>query len=95
MTDHLRSLDDLAAKKQLLIAQAEFDRLKFALAVHDVRRMVRPQLDTARHAAATSAASRVLGLVLPVLGASNAGRVVRALSIALSIYRFLRGFRRA
>lgn len=90
----MRSLDDLAARKQLLIAQAEFDRLKVALAVHDVRRIIRPSVDRGRHAAATSAASRVLGFALPVLGASHAGRIVRALSIALSVYRFLRGMRR-
>jgi hypothetical protein len=88
------SSDDLAAKKQLLIAQAEYDRLKLSLAVHDVRRIVRPPVDAGRRSAAHSAASRVLNLALPVLGATRAGRVVRALSIALSIYRFLRGFRR-
>ena len=87
--------DDLAAKKQLLIAQAEFDRLKLSLALHDVKRIVRPRIDLARRPAAHSAASRALGFVLPVLGASRAGRVVRALSIALSVFRFLRGFRRS
>jgi hypothetical protein len=88
------SADDLAAKKQLLIAQAEHDRLKLSLAVHDVRRIVRPAVDAGRKSSAHSTASRVLSLTLPVLGATRAGRVVRALSIALSIYRFLRGFRR-
>jgi hypothetical protein len=86
---------DLEAKKQLLIAQAEFDRLKFAMAMHDVRRIVRPRVEPSRRTAAHSTASRVLGFVLPVLGASRLGRIVRGLSIALSIYRFLRGFRRA
>jgi hypothetical protein len=86
-------LDDLESKKQLLIAQAEFDRLKFAMAMHDVRRIVRPPVEPSRRTAAHSTASRVLGFVLPVLGASRLGRVVRGLSIALSIYRFLRGFR--
>ena len=90
----MSGVDDLAAKKQLLIAQAEFDRLKLALAAHDVRRIVRPGVDASRHASAYSTASRVLGFALPVLGASRAGRIVRALSIALSVYRFLRGFRR-
>ena len=85
---------DLEAKKQLLIAQAEFDRLKFAMALHDVRRIVRPSVEPAARSAANSTASRLLGLVLPVLGVSRLGRVVRGLSIALSIYRFLRGFRR-
>ena len=37
--------------------------------------------------------SRLLGFVLPMVGAPHAGRLVRALSIALSIYRFLRGIR--
>ena len=84
-------LDDLEAKKQLLIAQAEFDRIRLALAIHDVRRIVRPSVD-ARGPAAHSAAARILGFATPVLGASRAGRIVRALSIALSMYRFLRGW---
>jgi len=83
-------LDDLEAKKQLLIAQAEFDRLKLAIAVHDVRRIVRPAVEPSSLPAAHSTASRMLGFVLPVLGASRFGRVVRALSIALSIYRLMR-----
>lgn len=84
---------DLEAKKQLLIAQAEFDRLKFAMAMHDLRRIVRPRVEPSRRAAAHSTASRLLGFLLPVLGASRLGRVVRGLSIALSLFRFLRGFR--
>ena len=83
-------LDDLEAKKQLLIAQAEFDRLKFAMAMHDVRRIVRPVVEPSARPAAHSAASRMLGFVLPMLGASRVGRVVRGLSIAMSIYRLLR-----
>ena len=82
-------LDDLEARKQLLIAQAEFDRLKFAMAIHDLRRIVRPALSHSGGPAAHSAAARLLGFVLPMFGAAHAGRVVRALSIALSIVRFL------
>ena len=67
-------LDDLEAKKQLLIAQAEFDRLKFAMAMHDVRRIVRPAVATSSaRPASHSTASRLLGFVLPVLGASRSG----------------------
>ena len=88
----MRKADELTAKKQLLVAQAEFDRLRLALAAHDLRRIVRPRFDGTRHGAAQSLASRALGMAMPVLGASGAGRVVRALSIALSVYRFLRGF---
>lgn len=86
-------LDDLEAKKQLLIAQAEFDRLKLAIAVHDVRRIVRPAFESSSRPATHTMASRVLGFVLPLFGASRLGRVVRGLSIALSVYRLLRGGR--
>ena len=85
---------DHEAKKQLLIAQAEYDRLKFGMALQDVRRIVRPPVDPARRSTAHATASRLLGFALPVLGSSRAGRVVRALSIALAIYRFLRGIRK-
>ena len=88
----MNRLDDLETRKQLLIAQAEFDRLKFAMAVHDVRRIVRPPVES-RRPAAHSTASRMLGFALPLLGASRFGRVIRALSIALSIYRFMHGWR--
>jgi hypothetical protein len=84
---------ELDAKKQLLVAQAEFDRLKFALAVHDVKRLVRPTILASARPAAHSAAARILGFALPAFGLARMGRVVRALSIALSIYRFMRGFR--
>jgi hypothetical protein len=85
---------DHEARKQLLIAQAEHDRLKLAMALHDVRRIVRPSYGAPQRTRAHSTASRLLGFALPVLGASRAGRVVRALSIALAIFRFLRGFKR-
>ena len=85
--------EDLQAKKQLLIAQAEFDRLKLAMAMHDVRRVVRPSIEVHEPGASRSLASRALGFALPLVGTGRAGTIVRALTIALSVYRFLRGFR--
>jgi hypothetical protein len=87
-------LDDIVARKQLLVAQAEFDRLKLAMAVHDVRRIVRPSVGAGQRAGAYSTASRLIGFALPVLGRSRVGRVLRALSIGLAVYRFFRGMRR-
>ena len=84
-------VDDLQAKKQLLIAQAEFDRLKLAMAVHDVRRLARPSLE-ATHAP-RSLASRALAFALPLIGTGRAGAIVRGLTVAVSVYRFVRGFR--
>ena len=82
---------DLQARKELLIAQAEFDRLAFAMALHDVRRVVRPSVEASRRTQAGTTASKVLAFAAPLLGAARVSRMVRALSIALTIYRFLRG----
>ena len=60
------------------------------MAMHDVRRIVRPVVESSARPAAHSTASRMLGFVLPLLGASRVGRFVRGLSIAMSIYRLLR-----
>jgi hypothetical protein len=84
---------DLESKRELLIAQAEFDRLKLAMAVHDLRAVARPPIAAAARSAAHASAARLIGLALPILGFARAGRAVRALSIGLSIYRVLRGWR--
>ncbi|HVE50970.1 MAG TPA: hypothetical protein VNG69_15305 [Casimicrobiaceae bacterium] len=83
---------DLEAKKQLLIAQAEFDRLKLTMAMHDVRRMLRPSFAAADAADRQSATSRIMGFAIPLFGRSQLRSVARAISLALSVYRFLRGF---
>ena len=83
--------EDLQVKKELLIAQAEFDRIAFALALHDVRRVVRPSGESFRPAHSHSAASKVLEFAAPFIGTQRLSRALRALSIALTIYRFMRG----
>jgi hypothetical protein len=85
---------DLDAKMALLIAQAELDRLKLALAVHDVRAIARPPIAAAARSAAQASATRILGLALPILGFRRAGRIVRVLSLALSLVRLARSWRR-
>lgn len=84
---------DLEAKKQLLSAQAEFDRLKLTISMHDMRRVLRPSLAAADASDRQSTTSRLLGFTMPLIGRSQIGRVMRAVSLALSVYRFLRGFR--
>jgi hypothetical protein len=81
------------ARKQLLVAQAEFDRIKFAMALHDVRRIVRRPVDPQLRPHSHSATAKLLGFALPILGASRVGRMVRAMSIALSVFRLFRGWR--
>ena len=89
----MRERDDLEAKKALLIAQAEFDRLKLALAIRDLRAIARPPIAAAARSAAQASATRILGFVLPIFGFARAGRIVRVLSLALSVIRLARGWR--
>ena len=91
----MRDRDDFEAKMALLIAQAELDRLKLALAVHDVRAIARPPIAAAARSAAQASATKVLAFALPIFGFARAGRIVRVLSIGVSIYRMLRAWRRA
>jgi len=83
--------EDLQARKELLIAQAEFDRIAFAMALHDVRRGVRPTGEAFRRMHSQSTAAKFLDFASPFLGTERLSRAVRALSIALTIYRFMRG----
>jgi hypothetical protein len=85
--------EELASRKALLIAQADYDRMKLTLAAGDLRRIVRPPIDGARHPRAHSIALRALRMAIPVLGVTRAGGVVRAFSIALAIYRIVRSLR--
>ena len=91
----MASRDDLEAKKALLIAQAEFDRLRLALAVHDVRAIARPPIAAAARSAAQASAARILAFALPIFGFARAGRIVRLLSIGMATFRVLRAWRRA
>jgi len=90
----MANLDDLAVQKQLLIAQAELERLKFALAAHDVRQVIWPRVDPARSARARSMAARVVNLATPIFGRSRVSAAVRGLSFGLVLLRVLRGFSR-
>ena len=83
--------EDLQAKKELLVAQAEFDRIAFAMALHDVRRVVRPSGEGFTRMHSHSTAARLLDFAAPFVGHQRLSRAVRALTIALTIYRFMRG----
>jgi hypothetical protein len=85
--------DELAAKRALLIAQADYDRMKLTLAAGELRRIVRPPIDMREHPRAHTIAARALRFAIPVLGVTRAGGLVRAFSIALAIYRIVRSLR--
>ena len=85
--------DDLAARKALLVSQAELERVKLALALHDIRSIVMPRRDPARATKYHSLALRALGLAAPLLGLDRTARFVRGISLGLTAVRIARNWR--
>ena len=86
---------NLDARRELLVAQCELDRLELALAWHDLRRVLRPDTDPLHAARGHAWLGRVLGLVLPLLGVARARRMSRYVSLGLLVYRALTSLRRS
>jgi hypothetical protein len=84
---------DPATRKALLIAQANLHRMQATLAWHDVRQAVMPPGAGARSGSARTAATWVVGIAVPLLGIARAGRMMRALTITLTVLRIVRGWR--
>ena len=84
---------DLAARRQMLAAQCELDRLELALAWHDLRRSLRLRAESDEPSRGHPWLGRVLGFVLPLIGAGRARRLSRYLSLALLAYRIATGWR--
>jgi hypothetical protein len=81
---------DLDARRALLVAQCELDRIELALAWHDVRRAVGG--DPLRGPRSHPWVGRALGMVIPLLGATRARNVSRYLSFAVLAYRIVTGW---
>ena len=84
---------DPATRKALLIAQANLQRMQATLAWHDVRQAVLPPGAGARSGSARRVATWVVGIAVPLLGIARAGRLMRALTITLTVMRVVRGWR--
>jgi hypothetical protein len=84
---------DHAARKALLVAQADLSRLKIALAWRDLRRSVAPPAPEDRSERARRIAGYLVRYFAPLLGRSRFGRTIRVASLAWSAMRFWRGWR--
>jgi hypothetical protein len=81
----------LAQRRDLLVAQAELDRIELRLAWQDVRNSVLPRRIAG--SARSGSYARLLAIGLPLLGLLRFRRVVASLGAALSIVRALRAWR--
>jgi hypothetical protein len=87
------SLAAIADRKALLAARAELDRVKITLAVHEIKGIVDPTPSGERMAAVRPAAAMLVGFAGPLLGMPRLARWLRFVSIALTTFRVIRGWR--
>ncbi|HEY1327846.1 MAG TPA: hypothetical protein VGI14_12970 [Casimicrobiaceae bacterium] len=84
---------DLEARRQLLLQQCELDRIEIALAWHDLKRSVHLGDDTGDGPRQYPWLGRLLGYVIPLIGATRARKFSRYLSLGLLAYRIATGLR--
>jgi hypothetical protein len=85
--------DDLAQRKERLIVQADLQRMQALLAWEMARGIVAPPAPEGRSRGSRTVAATLIGLSLPFFAAGRMRRVVRAISIGITVLRVLRAWR--
>ena len=90
----MTTAQDLAARREHLIAQSELDRVRLAHAMLGVRSAASPlrMLGFAGGSPLRSIAGTLIGLAVPALGASRARGILRVAAFAVAIVRVMRRF---
>jgi hypothetical protein len=88
-----RSLQQLAARKQILLAQSQLQRMQLALYAGDARDALRPAGLMGGAIARPAAAIALVSTVSRLFGWHRLARVVRLGAIALVVFRFVRVWR--
>jgi hypothetical protein len=88
-----RSLQELAARKQILVAQSQLQRMQFALHAGDLRDALRPAGLVGGAIARPAAAIALVSTVSRLFGWRRVARIVRLGAIALVVFRFVRVWR--
>ena len=88
-----QSLQQLGARKQILLAQSQLQRMQFALYAGDARDALRPAGMMGGAIARPAAAIALVSTVSRLFGWHRLARVVRFGAIALVVFRFARAWR--
>ena len=90
----MTTAQDLAARREQLIAQSELDRVRLAHAMLGVRSAASPlrMLGFAGGSPLRSIAGTLIGFAIPALGASRARGILRVAAFAVAIVRVMRRF---
>ena len=85
---------DLAARKEHLIAQSDIDRVRLAHAVLEVRSAVSPlrMLGFAGGSPLRSVAGTLIGSAIPARGVTRARGLLRVAAFSVAIVRMMRRF---
>jgi hypothetical protein len=88
-----RSLEQLAARKQNLVAQSQLQRMQIALHAGDARDALRPAGLVGGAIARPAAAIALASTVARLFGLKRLARIARFGAIALIVFRFMRVWR--
>jgi len=84
---------DLGERRARLVAAADLERMRLALAWRDLRREIAPPPDPARRSRVRPYVVRAVGYALPLLGFRRVGRALRIAGAALAVWRATRAWR--
>jgi hypothetical protein len=84
---------DLAARRELLVARVDLDRVDFAVATRELADSFGTRGAAGRFRNTHPLLARALGLAIPFVGASRLGVAARAISIGIVAYRLVRALR--
>ena len=85
-----QSLQQLAARKQILVAQSQLQRMQLALYAGDAREAMRPAGLVGGAIARPAAAIALASTVARLFGLNRLARIARFGAIALVVFRFAR-----
>ena len=88
-----RSLQRLAARKQLLLAQSQLQRMQLSVYAGDARDALRPAGVVGSAIARPAAAIALVSTVARLFGWNRVARIARLGAIALVVFRFTRAWR--
>jgi hypothetical protein len=86
-------LDELAARKELVVARLQLQRMETTLRVAELRDALRPASSIGSAIAKPAAFIGVLDLVAPLFGLRKVALMARVVAIALVAFRIARNWR--
>jgi hypothetical protein len=84
---------DLSERKARLVAQSDLHRMQALLAWHAARRIIAPPAPSERSGASRSIAAAIIGVALPLFGATRMRGSLSTLSTIATALRIWRAWR--